>query len=74
VAGDGLAIAEAIETRLRTGRLLGTQEWIARQEQALARKLTPAKRGPSHNLASSRIFSIVSPEFRCPRNFDAIPP
>jgi hypothetical protein len=46
LAGDGLAIAEAIETRLRTGRLLGTQEWIARQEQALARKLTPAKRGP----------------------------
>jgi hypothetical protein len=45
VAGDGLAIAEVIETRLRTGRLLGTEEWIARQEQALARKLTPAKRG-----------------------------
>jgi putative transposase len=29
-----------------TGRLLGTEEWIARQENALARKLTPAKRGP----------------------------
>jgi putative transposase len=46
LAGDGLAIAEAIETRLRTGRLLGTEESIARQEKALARKLTPAKRGP----------------------------
>jgi hypothetical protein len=46
LAGDGLAVAEAIETRLRTGRLLGTEEWIARQEQALARKLTPATHGP----------------------------
>jgi putative transposase len=26
LAGDGLAIAEAIETRLRTGRLLGTED------------------------------------------------
>jgi putative transposase len=42
----GEAVLEAIEARLRTGRLLGTEEWIARQEQALARKLTPARRGP----------------------------
>jgi putative transposase len=43
---DGEALAEAIEARLRTGRLLGAEEWIARQEAALARKLTPGKRGP----------------------------
>lgn len=42
----GAAVIEAIEARLRTGRPLGTQEWIARQEQALSRKLTPARRGP----------------------------
>ena len=42
----GEAVLEAIEARLRTGRLLGTEEWIARQEEALARKLAPAQRGP----------------------------
>lgn len=42
----GEAVAEAIEARLRTGRLLGAEEWIAEQERTLARRLTPAKRGP----------------------------
>ena len=42
----GEAVLEAIESRLRTGRLLGADEWIARQEEVLARKLTPARRGP----------------------------
>lgn len=42
----GEAVIETIETRLRTGRLLGAAEWIAAQEQALGRRLTPAKRGP----------------------------
>ena len=44
--GAGEEVLEAIEARLRTGRLLGAEEWIARQEQAMARKLTPARRGP----------------------------
>ncbi len=41
----GLAAAKAIAARLRTGRLMGAEAWISLQEQALARKLTPAKRG-----------------------------
>lgn len=40
------AMAEAIEARLRTGRPLATDEWIALQEQSLDRKLAPQKRGP----------------------------
>lgn len=40
------ALVAAIETRLRTGRPLGAQEWIARQEAALDRPLAPQKRGP----------------------------
>lgn len=43
---EGVAVAEAIEARLRTGRPLGDSTWIARAEAALARPLTPAKRGP----------------------------
>ena len=42
-AGDadpaGEAMLEAIEARLRTGRPLATDEWIAQQEQFLERKL-----------------------------------
>ncbi len=52
----GEAVLEAIEARLRTGRLLGAEEWIARQEEALTRKLAPARRGPK-----GRVISIVSP-------------
>lgn len=37
---------DAIEARLRTGRPLATQEWIARQEAATGRLLRPAKPGP----------------------------
>ena len=40
------ALAETIEARLRTGRPLGTEEWLARQEAALGRALAPQKRGP----------------------------
>ncbi len=42
----GEAVAGAIESRLSTGRLLGTEAWIATQEAAAGRQLTPAKRGP----------------------------
>jgi putative transposase len=42
----GVALAEAIETRLRTGRPLGAEDWIARQEQALGRTLHPQRPGP----------------------------
>lgn len=36
---------EAIESRLATGRPLAGEDWIARQEAALARPLAPRKRG-----------------------------
>ncbi len=49
--GEGIAVAEAIEARLRTGRPLGDTTWIARQEAALARQLRPAKRGPKVKVA-----------------------
>lgn len=42
----GEAVADAIEARLRTGRLLGAEEWIARQEAECGRRLTPARPGP----------------------------
>ena len=43
--GAGLAQAEAIELRLRTGRPLGTEAWVAAQETALGRSLVPQRRG-----------------------------
>ncbi|HVR90331.1 MAG TPA: transposase [Novosphingobium sp.] len=46
IGAEGEAVAEAIEARLRTGRPLGAAEWVAAQEAALARPLTPARRGP----------------------------
>ena len=46
LASSGDEEAEAIEARLRTGRPLAAEEWIARQENAMSRKLRPAKRGP----------------------------
>ncbi len=46
LAGEGLVMAEAIEQRLRTGRPLGTADWIADRESELGRSLLPARRGP----------------------------
>ena len=43
---ESVALAEAIEARLRAGRPLGDATWIARAEAPLARPLTPAKRAP----------------------------
>jgi putative transposase len=43
---EGEALAETIEARLRTGRPLAADAWVAQQEQALARSLKPAKPGP----------------------------
>jgi putative transposase len=43
---DEEALAETIEARLRTGRPLAPDAWIARQEAALERTLKPRKRGP----------------------------
>ena len=43
---EGEALAEAIEARLRTGRPLGSDAWIAAKEAALDRPLRPARRGP----------------------------
>jgi putative transposase len=42
---EGEAVAEAIEARMRTGRPLAADAWIARREAALDRKLAPARRG-----------------------------
>lgn len=46
LAGEDLVLAEAIEQRLRTGRPLGTADWIAERESELGRSLLPARRGP----------------------------
>lgn len=43
---EGEAVAEAIEARLRTGRPLAAEDWIAAQEAATGRALAPRKRGP----------------------------
>jgi putative transposase len=43
---SGEALAEAIEARLRTGRPLAAEAWLARQEAALGRPLRPQRRGP----------------------------
>ncbi|MES2137113.1 MAG: transposase [Pseudomonadota bacterium] len=46
-AGDEAErLADAIEARLRTGRPLGAEDWIARQQELLGRALVPQKRGP----------------------------
>ena len=42
---DGEQVADAIEARLRTGRPLAADEWIAAQEATLARPLAPRKAG-----------------------------
>lgn len=42
---EGEAVAEAIEARLRTGRLLGAADWIAAQEVATGRALAPRRPG-----------------------------
>ena len=42
---EGAAVNESIEARLRTGRPLAAEEWIAEQEAALDRRLGAAKRG-----------------------------
>lgn len=46
VGDEGASLAEAIEARLRTGRPLAADGWIAAQEVATGRALAPRKRGP----------------------------
>lgn len=46
LAMDETAPIAEIEARIRTGRPLASPEWIAHAEHAIARTLTPAKRGP----------------------------
>ena len=46
LGAEGEAVAEAIEARLRTGRLLGADAWIVAQEAQLGRPLQPQRRGP----------------------------
>ena len=43
VGAEGEALAEAIEARLRTGRALGSAEWVAQQEAALHKTLAPTR-------------------------------
>jgi len=58
IGEEGEALAEAIEARLRTGRPLATEEWLARQEGVIGRRLRPAKRGPRAK-ASANDWSLV---------------
>ena len=51
---EGEAIAQTIEARLRTGRPLAAEDWIARQEERLGRRLRPRKRGPKPKAVSQR--------------------
>lgn len=48
----GEAMAEEIERRLRTGRPLGTEQWLDRREAELGRALRPQKRGPKPGLSN----------------------
>jgi putative transposase len=43
---SGVAVADAIEARLRTGRPLAAADWIARVEAETGRLLAPRKPGP----------------------------
>ena len=43
---EGEALADTIEARLRTGRPLGPQEWVADMEKQAGRPLAPQRRGP----------------------------
>jgi putative transposase len=49
-AADDLATVEAIEARMRTGRPLASDAWIADAEAATNRKLGLQKRGPKRKL------------------------
>ncbi|MEO6091561.1 MAG: transposase [Novosphingobium sp.] len=46
IGRNGEEIVNAIEARLRTGRPLASEAWVARQEFALARRLAPRPPGP----------------------------
>lgn len=52
VGQKGEEIAESIEARLRTGRPLAADEWIARQEASLGRQLQPAKPGRKRKITA----------------------
>jgi putative transposase len=55
------ALAEAIEARLRTGRPLAAEEWIAAQEQLLDRPLAPQKRGPKSKKTQGNAIKYCVP-------------
>jgi len=54
-----VSLAEAIEARLRTGRPLAAEDWIARQECALGRKLMPGRPGPKRKQPVMEAASLV---------------
>jgi len=45
LGAEGEKVAQEIEARLRTGRPLAAEAWITEHEEALHRKLAPARRG-----------------------------
>ncbi|WP_408015282.1 hypothetical protein [Sandaracinobacteroides hominis] len=48
---SGEAVADAIESRLRTGRPLGPEHWISEMEQQAGRPLAAQRRGPKPRVA-----------------------
>lgn len=46
VSQEGGDMAEIIETRLKTGRPVAAEDWIAAQEERVGRRLRPHKPGP----------------------------
>jgi putative transposase len=46
IGSEGEAVADAIAARLRTGRPLAADEWIAAQEQSTGQRMRRAKPGP----------------------------
>lgn len=64
IGEDGVALAEAIEARLCTGRPLAAHAWIAHQESALGRPLKPARPGPSRGRAKMAAVECAVPGFQ----------
>ena len=60
VSNVGEAVIEAIEARLRTGRLLGAEAWIAEQEARTGRQLQAAKRGPKPGTKMGLVNNVRS--------------
>lgn len=60
---DEKGFAEALGSHSRTGRPLGSQDFIEKLEQALGRRLRPGKPGPKKKRRKRDELSKLSPEF-----------